>query len=163
MSISEIRLASAGALLLDQVAAEAPSVKLRFLAVGPATAEAEAVRDGTADLTISVNAGKHADLHAQGLVREPPTAVVRTGHDLATGPVTPPRFAAWPHVMTSRRGRLASSLDAVLAERGHLRQLRISQLWHPRHHHDPAHQWLRRHITQTAALPNGPADDSPLP
>jgi DNA-binding transcriptional LysR family regulator len=44
-----------------------------------------------------------------------------------------------------------------------LRQLRISQLWHPRHHHDPVHQWLRRHITETAALPNGPAADSPNP
>jgi DNA-binding transcriptional LysR family regulator len=204
-------IASAGALLLDRIAAEAPDVKLRFLTAGPATAEAEAVRDGTADLTISVNAGKHADLHAQGLVREPLTAAVRTGHDLAAGPVTPQRFAAWPHVMTSRRGRLASSLDTVLAELGHprtvaccvpdflaslhlasttdlvaiaparlvarfgtalgvtpieapvpLRHLRVSQLWHPRHHHDPAHQWLRRHITETAALPHGPAGDRPL-
>jgi DNA-binding transcriptional LysR family regulator len=198
-------IASSGALLLERVAAEAPGVELRFLAAGPTAAEPEAVRDGTADLTVSVNAGKHADLHAQGLVREPLTAVVRAGHDLAEGPVTSPRFAAWPHVMTSRRGRLASSLDPALAELGHprtvaccvpdfltslhlagttdlvaiapvrlvaqfgtalgvipiespvpLRQLRVSQLWHPRHHHDPAHQWLRRHVAETAALPYGP-------
>lgn len=203
-------IVSAGALLLGQVAAEAPGIRLRFLPAGPATAEAEAVRDGTADLTISVNAGKHADLHAQGLVREPLTAAVRTGHDLAAGPVAPPRFAAWPHVMISRRGRLVSSLDTALAELGHprtvaccvpdfltglhlasttdlvaiapaslvarfgtalgvtpieapvpLRQLRISQLWHPRHHHDPAHQWLRRHIMETAALAHGQAAGSP--
>ena len=205
-------IASAGALLLDRIAAEAPGVKLRFLPAGPATDEAAEVRDGTADLAISVNAGKHADLHAKGLVREPLTAVVRTGHDLATGRVTPLSFAAWPHVLTSRRGRLASSLDAALAELGHprtvtccvpdfltglhlagttdlvaiapvrlvarfatslslaqieapvpLRQLRISQLWHPRHHDDPAHQWLRRHVTETAATPHSPAHDSPLP
>jgi len=204
-------IASAGALLLDRIAAEAPGVKLRFLAAGPATDEAEEVRDGTADLAISVNAGKHADLHAKGLVREPLTAVVRADHDLATGRVTPLSFAAWPHVLTSRRGRLASSLDAALAELGHprtvtccvpdfltglhlagttdlvaiapvrlvarfatslslaqieapvpLRQLRISQLWHPRHHDDPAHQWLRRHVTETVATPRSPAHDSAL-
>jgi DNA-binding transcriptional LysR family regulator len=38
-----------------------------------------------------------------------------------------------------------------------LRPLRISQLWHPRHHHDPAHQWLRRHLAETAALTHSPA------
>jgi DNA-binding transcriptional LysR family regulator len=197
-------IASSGALLMERVAAEAPGVKLRFLAAGPTAAEPEALRDGTADLTVSVNAGKHADLHAQGLVREPLTAVVRTGHDLAEGPVTAARFTAWPHVMTSRRGRLASSIDTALAELGHprrvaccvpdflaglhlagtsdlvaiapaglvarfgaalgvipiespvpLRQLRVSQLWHPRHHHDPAHQWLRRHVAETAAIRRG--------
>lgn len=202
-------IASAGALLLDRVADEAPGVRLRFLHAGPATDEAEAVRDGTADLAISVNAGKYADLHAKGLVREPLTAVVRTGHDLAAGHVTLRGFTAWPHVLASRRGRLASSLDSALAELGHprtvtccvpdfltglhlagstdliavaparlvarfatrlgltpieaplpLRHLRISQLWHPRHHDDPAHQWLRRHVTETAASPHDPADDS---
>jgi DNA-binding transcriptional LysR family regulator len=204
-------IASAGALLLDRVAAEAPGVKLRFLPAGPAADEAEAVRDGTADLAISVNAGKHADLHAKGLVREPMTAVVRAGHDLATGRVTPSSFSAWPHLLTSRRGRLASSLDSALAELGHprtvaccvpdfltglhlagttdlvaiaparlvarfatrlsltqieapvpLRQLRVSQLWHPRHHDDPAHQWLRRHVAGTAAIPHDLAEDSDL-
>jgi DNA-binding transcriptional LysR family regulator len=205
-------IADAGALLLARVAAEAPGVRLRFLPAGPATDEAEAVRDGTVDLAISVNAGKHADLHAKGLVREPLTAVVRSGHDLATGRVTPLRFTAWPHLMTSRRGRLASSLDSALAELGHprtvtccvpdfltglylagatdlvavaparlvarfatrlsltaieapvpLRQLRISQLWHPRHHDDPAHQWLRRHVTETATILHGPEDDNAQP
>ena len=81
-------IASSGALLLARIAAEAPGVRLRLLAHRPDSDEAEAVRDGTADLMISVNAAKHADLHAQGLVREPLTAVVRAGHDLANGPVT---------------------------------------------------------------------------
>jgi DNA-binding transcriptional LysR family regulator len=205
-------IVSAGALLLDRVAVEAPGVRLRFLPAGPATDEAQEVRDGTADLAISVNAGKHADLHAKGLVREPLTAVVRAGHDLATGRVTPLSFTAWPHLMTSRRGRLASSLDSALAGLGHprtvtccvpdfltalhlagttdlvaiapgrlvarfatslsltpieapvpLRQLRISQLWHPRHHDDPAHQWLRRHVTETAVIPHDSVEDSAPP
>jgi hypothetical protein len=26
----------------------------------------------------------------------------------------------------------------------------------PRHHHDPAHQWLRRQVSETAALPREP-------
>jgi DNA-binding transcriptional LysR family regulator len=205
-------IASAGALLLDRVAVEAPGVRLRFLPAGPATNEAEAIRDDTADLAISVNAGKHADLHAKGLVREPLTAVVRVGHDLATGRVTPMRFSAWPHLMISRRGRLASSLDGALAELGHprtvtccvpdfltglhlagttdlvavaparlvarfatrlgltpieapvpLRQLRVSQLWHPRHHEDPSHQWLRRHVAEAAVIPHDSVEDSALP
>src|SRR6202034_4360281 len=50
-------VASAGAFLLDRIAMQAPGVQLRFLAAGPGTDEAEAVRDGTADLAISVNAG----------------------------------------------------------------------------------------------------------
>lgn len=208
-------IASTGARLLDRITAQAPGVRLRFRTAGPAAEEAEAVRDGTADLAISVNAGKHADLHAQGLVREPLTAAVRVGHDLAAGPVTAPRFAAWPHVMTSRRGRLAAALDTTLSDLGQprtvaccvpdfltglqlasttdlvaiaparlvarfgaglgviaieapvpLRPLRVSQLWHPRHHHDPAHQWLRGHVAATAVLPSGPpgpAGVSPLP
>jgi DNA-binding transcriptional LysR family regulator len=202
-------IASAGALLLDRISTQAPGVKLRFLPAGPGTDEAEAVRGGTADLAVSVNAGKHADLHAKGLVREPLTAVVRVGHDLAAGHVTLRAFTAWPHVLTSRQGRLASSLDTTLAELGHprtvtccvpdflaglhlvgtsdlvaiaparlvarfatslgltqveapvpLRQLRVSQLWHPRHHDDPAHQWLRRHVTETAAISQGTAGNS---
>lgn len=193
-------LASAGPALLARVAAHAPQAQLRLLGADRTCDEADAVRDGTADVAVSVNAAKHTDLHARGLVREPLTAVVRTGHDLAAGPVTPERFVTWPRVAISRHGRLASSLDTALADRGHapavrccvpdfvtglqlaaasdlvtiaplslvtrlqaalgltaieapltLRPLRVSQLWHPRHHHDPAHQWLRAQLQELAA------------
>lgn len=192
-------IASGGPRLLGRIAAEAPGARLRLLGTDRTCGEADAVRDGTADIVISVNAAKHADLHAQGLVREPLTVVVRTGHDLASGPVTPERFTAWPRVAISRHGRLTSSLDTALADRGHspaviccvpdfvtglqlvaasdlvtiaplslvirlqaalgltpveapltLKPLRVSQLWHPRHHHDPAHQWLRTRIQELA-------------
>jgi DNA-binding transcriptional LysR family regulator len=193
-------IAAAGAGLLGQVAADSPATRLRFLGTDRATDEADAVREGTADAAVSVNAAKHAGLHSRGLVREPLTAVVRTGHDLASGPVTAERFAAWPHVMTSRHGRLRSAADTALASLGHprtvacsvpdfatalqlastsdliaiapvslvtglhaapglaaidaplpLRPLRVSLLWHPRQHQDPAHQLLRSHISALAS------------
>jgi DNA-binding transcriptional LysR family regulator len=194
-------IATAGAALLDRLAADNPKTRLRLTSTDHATDEAEAVRNGTADAAISVNAAKHADLHSHGLLRAPLTAVVRTGHDLATGAVTPERFAAWPHVMTSRHGRLRSATDTALASLGHprtvacsvpdfgtalqlastsdlvaiapaalvpplhpalgltpinapltLRPLRVSLLWHPRQHQEPAHQRLRSHITELAAI-----------
>lgn len=191
-------IAVAGAALLARVAADAPGTQLRLLGAGRAADEAGAVRDGLADAAIAINAAKHADLHSQGLVREPLTIAVRAGHDLAAGPVTLARLAAWPHVLTSGNGRLHTALDAALAEAGHARavactvpdfgcalhlaaasdlvaiaplalvtrlqavglatadfplprkSLRVSLLWHPRHHHDPAHQRLRAHIAALA-------------
>jgi DNA-binding transcriptional LysR family regulator len=199
-------IAAAGAGLLDRITADGPRTRLRLLSTDHATDEADAVRDGTADAAISVNAARHAGLHSHGLVRAPLTAVVRTGHDLATGAVTPERFAAWPHVMTSRHGRLRSATDTALTSLGHsrtiacsvpdfgtalqlasisdlvaiapvplvtgrraalgltpinapviLRPLRVSLLWHPRQHQDPAHQRLRSHITALAANAAPPA------
>jgi DNA-binding transcriptional LysR family regulator len=119
-------IATAGAGLLDRIAADEPGTRLRLMSTDHAADEAEAVRDGIADAAISVNAAKHADLHSLGLVRAPLTAVVRTGHDLATGAVTPERFSAWPHVMTSRHGRLRSATDTALAGRGHPRAVTCS-------------------------------------
>jgi len=193
-------IVAVGAALLDRITADEPRARLRLMSTDHAADEAEAVRDGIADAAISVNAAKHAGLHSHGLVRAPLTAVVRTGHDLAAGAVTPERFAAWPHVMTSRHGRLRSATDTALASLGHsrtvacsvpdfgtalqlastsdlvaiapaplvtrlhgalglapinapltLRPLRVSLLWHPRQHQDPAHQRLRSHITALAA------------
>jgi DNA-binding transcriptional LysR family regulator len=193
-------IAAAGAGLLARTAADEPAARLRLMSTDHAADEAEAVRDGLADAVISVNAAKQTDLHSVGLVRAPLTAVARAGHDLATEPVTPERFARWPHVLTSRHGRLRSAADAALAGLGHprtvacsvpdfgtalqlaaasdlvaiapaalvtqlqatlglvpidaplpLRPLRVSLLWHSRQHHDPAHQWLRSHITAIAA------------
>jgi DNA-binding transcriptional LysR family regulator len=193
-------IATAGAVLLDRIAGAAPRTRLRLMSTDHASDEAETVREGIADAAISVNAARHADLHSLGLVRAALTAVVRTGHDLATGAVTPERFAAWPHVMTSRHGRLRSATDTAMASLGHprtvacsvpdfrtalhlastsdlvaiapaslvtrlhaalglteitaplaLRPLRVSLLWHPRQHQDPAHQWLRSQITALAA------------
>jgi DNA-binding transcriptional LysR family regulator len=203
-------IAAAGTGLLDRIAADEPGTRLRLISTDHAADEAEAVRGGIADAAISVNAAKHADLHSLGLLRAPLSGVVRTGHDLATGAVTLERFTAWPHVMTSRHGRLRSATDTALASLGHprtvacsvpdfgtalqfastsdlvaiapaalvtrlsavlglipinapltLRPLRVSLLWHPRQHEDPAHQRLRSHITALASAAPSPRQPYP--
>ena len=44
--------------------------------------------------------------------------IVRAGHPLADGELTPERLAAAVHVTVSRRGRLNGVIDESLAERG---------------------------------------------
>ncbi|MFF3006850.1 LysR family transcriptional regulator [Kitasatospora sp. NPDC057940] len=112
--------------LLTLVRAEAPGVQLRFLSEGRAADESAAVREGTADVTISVNAPKEADLRAEGLVRDPLLGVVRAGHPLSRGEVTPARFAAWDHVVVSRHGRLRTAVDRLLEAEGVQRTVAIS-------------------------------------
>ncbi|WP_326688462.1 LysR substrate-binding domain-containing protein [Streptomyces sp. NBC_01795] len=44
--------------------------------------------------------------------------VVRRGHPLLDGEITPERFAAFEHVTASRRGKPRGPIDELLAERG---------------------------------------------
>ncbi|MFE4356381.1 LysR family transcriptional regulator [Kitasatospora sp. NPDC056800] len=104
--------------LLALVRAEAPGVQLRFLGEGRAADEGAAVREGTADVAIAVNASREADLRSEGLVREPLLGVVRAGHPLSSGEVTAARFAAWEHVVVSRHGRLRTAVDRLLEAEG---------------------------------------------
>ncbi|MBO1416668.1 LysR family transcriptional regulator, partial [Streptomyces sp. FH025] len=104
--------------LLTRVRAEAPGVQLRFLSEGRAADEGGTLREGAAELAISVNAPKEAGLRTEGLVREPLLGVVRAGHPLSRGETTTARFTAWDHVVVSRHGRLRTAADRLLEAEG---------------------------------------------
>lgn len=76
------------------------------------------LRDGAADLEIGVLADANPETRVELLYTDHMLAVVRQGHPLAEGPLTPATFAGAAHVTTSRRGRLHGPVDEALAAKG---------------------------------------------
>ncbi|WP_214326599.1 LysR family transcriptional regulator [Nonomuraea sediminis] len=108
--------AAIGAPLLAEVARQAPGVTLRFVPEGPG--ELRPLREGVADLQVTVLDEPDPGSHVESLITDQPVAVVRPGHPLLDGEVTPARFAAADHVVTSRRGRTCGPIDHALAALG---------------------------------------------
>jgi DNA-binding transcriptional LysR family regulator len=110
-----------GAALIAATTAEAPLVRLRF---APKIEKTSAyLRDGSADLEIGVVGNMGPEVRIQALFRDHYVGVVRAGHPLASGRVTPKRYAAASHVVASRRGRASGPVDAALALLGLERQI----------------------------------------
>ncbi|MFC3986275.1 LysR family transcriptional regulator [Streptosporangium jomthongense] len=107
--------------LLACVGAAAPGIRLRFVPEGHG--DQRALREGTADLEIAVISDPSPETRVEPLVDDHGVGVVRPGHRLLGSPVTPERFAAAEHVVSSRRGRTAGPVDAALAERGLRRRI----------------------------------------
>ncbi len=103
-----------GPALLARVAAEAPGVRLSF--VQKLDKDSAPLRDGIVDLETGV-VGKAAapELRVQALFRDRFIAVVRAGHPLSQGKLTPERYAAARHIGVSRRGLGAEPVDEALA------------------------------------------------
>jgi len=108
--------AAHGAALFARTAAEAPGVRLRFLA--ESYLDAPALREGVADLEVGVIDTTAPEVRVEPLYEDRMVAVVRAGHPLLDGPLTPDRFAAAEHIGVSRRGRLHGPIDTALAELG---------------------------------------------
>jgi DNA-binding transcriptional LysR family regulator len=110
-----------GAALIAATTAEAPLVRLRF---APKIEKSSAyLRDGSADLEIGVVGNMGPEVRIQALFRDHYVGVVRAGHPLASGRVTPERYAAASHVVASRRGRASGPVDTALAALGLERQI----------------------------------------
>ncbi len=109
-------IAVAAAALLGRMRGEAPGVVIRSLPEG--AADSGALREGRIDLEIGVIEGRPPDIAVEPLLEDPGVGVVRAGHPLLGGTMTPKRFAAAEHLTTSRRGRFEGPIDAALAERG---------------------------------------------
>ena len=106
-----------GARLIARVAAEAPRVRLRF--VPKLDKSSAALRDGTVDLETGVmGAATGPELRVQTLFRDRFVGVVRSGHPLGKGKVTPRRYAAARHVAVSRRGLDKGPIDTSLERLG---------------------------------------------
>ncbi len=102
--------------LMQAVTAAAPGVQLRF---PPKTSkDVRPLREGLVDLEIGIYGGSGPELMIQTLYHDHFVGVVRTGHPLATGEVTARRYAAFDHVIASRRSTDSGPADGALAASG---------------------------------------------
>lgn len=113
---------SFGARLIARVAEEAPGVLLRFLQ--KPDRESEALRDGSVDLETGV-VGKATgpEVRAQALFRDRFIGVVRRGHPLSQGKITPARYAAGRHILVSRQSLHQGPIDEALKPLGLEREI----------------------------------------
>ncbi|MGW2644807.1 LysR family transcriptional regulator [Streptomyces sp. NPDC001393] len=114
--------ATHGAALFARAAREAPGVRLRFLS--ESHVDLPFLRQGTADLEIGVIDTAAPEVHRETVYEERMLGVVRPGHPLLDGELTPERFAgAAGHLSVSRRGRQRGPIDDALAELGLTRRV----------------------------------------
>jgi DNA-binding transcriptional LysR family regulator len=99
--------------LMARVGEEAPGVRLCF--VQKPDKESTSLRDGTVDLETGV-VGKTTgpEIRAQALFRDRFIGVVRKGHALSRGRITPSRYAKGRHISVSRRGLDNGPIDEAL-------------------------------------------------
>ncbi|WP_153162870.1 LysR family transcriptional regulator [Zoogloea sp. 1C4] len=111
-----------GAALIARVGAEAPGVRLRFLP--KPDKDSAPLREGLVDLETGVIGRATApELRVQALFRDRFIGVVREGHPLCTGEVTPARYAAGRHVLVARQGVERGPVDEALKAVGLERQV----------------------------------------
>lgn len=104
--------------LLARVAAEAPGVRLCF--VPKLDKNSAPLRDGTVDFETGViGRTSGPEVRAQALFRDRFLGVVREGHPMAAGDITPARYAAGRHIQVSRRGiEVGGPVDEALEPLG---------------------------------------------
>lgn len=103
--------------LIERVGREAPGVRLRFLS--KPDKDSAYLRDASVDLeTGVVGDAMGPEIRAQALFRDRFVGVVRTGHALARGKITPSRYANARHILVSRRGQETGPIDEALKQYG---------------------------------------------
>lgn len=102
-----------GPALITRVGESAPGVRLRF--VPKPDKESGPLREGSVDLETGV-VGKVTgpEVRAQALFRDRFIGVVRRGHALCRGRITPARYAAGRHILVSRQGLDRGPIDDAL-------------------------------------------------
>jgi DNA-binding transcriptional LysR family regulator len=102
-----------GPALLARIGAQAPGVRLSFLA--KADRDSAALRDGAVDLeTGVVGARTGPELRTQALFRDRFVAVVRPGHPLAASELTTAAYAGARHVRVGADGSDHGAVDTAL-------------------------------------------------
>ncbi|MEV6809413.1 LysR family transcriptional regulator [Streptomyces sp. NPDC051132] len=109
--------ATLGAALLARAAREAPGIRLRFLS--ESHVDGPFLRQGTADLEIGVIDSAAPEVRVETVREDRMLGVVRAGHPLLRGELTPERFARTAgHLSVSRRGRQHGPIDDALGQLG---------------------------------------------
>jgi DNA-binding transcriptional LysR family regulator len=103
--------------LVAAVTAVAPNVQLHF-APKP-NKDVGALREGLVDLEIGVLGKSGPEIRVQTLFRDHFVCAVREGHPLLRkGKITAKGYAAYGHVVVSRRGRESGPVDEALGDLG---------------------------------------------
>lgn len=102
--------------LVAAIVEDAPLVRLRFASRD--VKNAEPLREGKIDLEIGVIGDFAPEIRTRLLFQDRFLGVVRAGHPLLNGAVTPERYAACKHVVASRRGIFTGPIDDALGELG---------------------------------------------
>lgn len=111
-----------GAGLIARASEEAPGVRLCF--AQKANKESASLRDGTVDLETGV-VGKSTspEVRTRALFRDQLVGVVRIGHALSEGEITPSRYARGRHIGVSRQGLDTGPIDEALMPLGLEREI----------------------------------------
>ncbi len=108
--------------LLRRAALEAPGIRLCF--VQKPDKESTPLRDGSVDLETGVVAGTTGpEVRARALFTDRFVGVVRLGHPLTEGEITPARYAEGRHISVSRRGLAKGLIDEALQPLGLEREI----------------------------------------
>jgi DNA-binding transcriptional LysR family regulator len=99
--------------LISRVSVAAPGILLRF--VQKLDKDSAQLREGTIDLETGVVAASMGpEVRVQALFRDRFVGVVRLGHPLSQGRITPTRYATGRHIGISRRGLEMRPIDEAL-------------------------------------------------
>ncbi|NGO76315.1 LysR family transcriptional regulator [Streptomyces sp. YC504] len=113
--------AAAGPALLQSTRAEAPGIRLRFLA--EATSDIHDPRRGDIDLEAGSSTPSTPEFRHEVVGHDRLILAMRPEHPLAAGEMTLADYAAAEHITVSRRGRLRDPIDDALEAHGHGRQV----------------------------------------
>lgn len=114
-----------GPTLIARVGEVAPHVRLRFLL--KADKDSRPLRDGTVDLESGVvEETTSPEVRVQALFRDRYVGVVRKGHALSRGRITPARYAAGRHISISRQGPEKEPMDEALKSVGLTREIVVA-------------------------------------
>ncbi len=108
--------------LVARISEEAPGVRLHF--VQKTSKDSAPLREGTVDLeTGVVGETTSPEVRTRALFRDRFIGVVRIGHPLSQGEITPSRYASGMHVLVSRRGYHKGPMDEALEPFGLEREI----------------------------------------
>jgi DNA-binding transcriptional LysR family regulator len=108
--------------LIARVGKDAPGVQLRFMQ--KPDKDSAPMRDGAIDLETGVVGDTTGpEVRTQALFRDRFVGVVRRGHPLSKGRITPARYAAGQHISVSRRGLDRGPIDEALEPLGLTRNI----------------------------------------
>ncbi len=103
--------------LIARTTLEAPGVRLRF--VQKLDKDSAPLREGTVDLETGVVASTMGpELRTQALFRDRFVGVVRMGHSLSEGELSPARYAAGRHIGIARQGLEMGPIDDAMSALG---------------------------------------------
>lgn len=112
---NDLFIALYGAQLLRMMHEQAPRTVLRFVPESPGGDDDSVLRDGRTDLIISSTVELGPEIKVQSLFHTEYIGLARRDHPIFDDEITPERFAAYPQISVSRRGRANGPIDVELA------------------------------------------------